>query len=47
MAVACGHVAHETCVLGYVDNPNFLGDNFPSCRREFTNCNPDNFIYLE
>lgn len=51
MAVAFGPIAHDTCVLGCVDNPdackNFQGDNLPSCRREFTECSPDNFIYLE
>lgn len=50
MAVAIGPLAQQTCVLGYVDNldgyKNFLGDNLPPCRREFTNCNPESFIYL-
>lgn len=49
MAVAFGPVAHKTWVLRYVGNPDgyeeFLGNNVPSCRREFTNS--DNFIYLE
>lgn len=40
MAVVFGPIAHETCVLGYVDNPDgykkFIGHNLPSCRREFT-----------
>lgn len=47
MVVAIGSLAKQTCVFGYVDNldgyENFLGDNFPPCRREFTNCNPENF----
>lgn len=50
MVVATGPLEQQTCVLGYVDNldgyKNFLGDNIPPCRREFTKCIPENFIYL-